>query len=85
VLSEIGGLDIDPKDKNCVTSFWKGGAADIGFAQYCWSNGTLLKRKEYSVSPLINEDDGELACYEHIETTYTNGKAETKRTCTMEF
>lgn len=28
-LSHIGGLELDPKDKNCVTGGWKGGAEDM--------------------------------------------------------
>ena len=84
VLSEIGGLDIDSRNKNCVVSFWKGGAEDIYTAQYCWSKGKLLKKNEYSVSPIFGED-GAVKCYEHVETTYMGDKKKTKKTCTKEF
>lgn len=83
-LSEIGGLELDRDDKNCVTSFWKGGAADMYFARHCWNNGKLLIQRESQVSPRYKED-GEVQCYEHVETTYRGGKKRTKTDCTQEF
>ena len=83
-LSGIGGLDIDPQDKHCVTGFWKGGAYDVGTQKFCWANGRLLLKEEASVSALVNPE-GELACYLHTTTTYRGGKKKTRTKCTKEF
>ncbi|WP_338765633.1 hypothetical protein [Massilia sp. METH4] len=45
-LSVIMGLDIDPRDRRCVTGFGKGGAVDIHTARHCWSNGRLVLKEE---------------------------------------
>lgn len=83
-LSAIGGLDIDDRDRNCVTGFWKGGAADLGTEKHCWVKGKLVKREEYSVSPVYRDD--EFQCYQHVTTTYTgSGRKKVKRACTKEF
>lgn len=82
-LSAIGGLDIDGRDRNCVTGFWKGGAADIGTEKHCWVKGKLVKREEYSVSPLYRND--KLQCYQHVTTTYAGGRKKVKRAGTKEF
>lgn len=83
-LSEIGGLELDRDDKNCVTSFWKGGAADMYFARHCWNKGKLLIQRESEVSPRYKED-GEVQCYEHVETEYRGGRKRTRTDCTKEF
>lgn len=83
-LSAIGGLEIDPRDKNCVTGSWKGGAADFYSAKHCWSKGKLMLRSEASVSPMLREDGG-LNCYQHVNTEYRAGKKRTRKDCTGEF
>lgn len=83
-LSEIGGLNIDRRDKNCVTGFWKGGAADFYTSKHCWRNGRLVIKREYSVGPVVNAD-GEQQCYQHITTEYHGGKKKVKKRCTQEF
>lgn len=83
-LSDIVGLDIDPRDKHCVTGFWKGGAEYVGTQRYCWSKGRLILKEEASVSPRI-DSEGEIACYLHTRTTYRHGKKKTRTTCTKEF
>lgn len=84
LLSGIGGLDVDPSDKHCVSGFWKGGAMDVGTQKYCWSQGRLVLKEEFSVSPLINPE-GEVACYVHTTTTYAGGKKKTRTKCTAKF
>jgi hypothetical protein len=83
-LSAIGGLDVDPRDKRCVTGFWKGGAADIHTERHCWRKGKLVMVQEYSVSPLYNEE-GALRCYEHVTIDYRGGKKRKRRECTKEL
>jgi len=83
-LSNIGGLDLDPRDRNCVTGSWKGGAQDINWEQHCWNKGKLVLMREGSVSPMYDEE-GTFQCYEHVETTYRNGKKHTRTDCTQEF
>ena len=84
VLSGIMGLDIDPRDRRCVTGFGKGGAADIHTERHCWSQGRLVLKEQYSVSPRV-DTDGELTCYLHTTTTYRNGKKKTRTQCTGEL
>lgn len=72
-LSEIGGIDIDPRVPNCVTSSWKGGADDRYAATHCWRKGKLVLESEYSLTTLVDEE-GNVACYEQIDTTYVRGK-----------
>lgn len=83
-LSEIGGLDMDQRDKNCVTGFWKGGAANFYTSKHCWRNGKLVIRNEYTVGPLIDAD-GNLKCYRHVTTEYRGGKKKVKKSCTKEL
>lgn len=83
-LSGIMGLDIDPRDKRCVTGFGKGGAADIHASRYCWSKGRLALKEEYSVSPRVNSE-GEHTCYMHTTTTYRHGKKKTRTKCTRDL
>jgi len=83
-LSEIGGLQLDSDDKNCVTGSWKGGAVDMYTARHCWNKGKLVIRGEYQVSARYKED-GEVQCYQHVETEYRNGRKRTKTSCTQEF
>lgn len=83
-LSGLGGLDLDPDDKNCVTSSWKGGAQDIYWAQHCWNKGKLVIQREYDVSPMYNTE-GEFQCYQHITTDYRSGKKRERTDCTKEF
>jgi hypothetical protein len=83
-MSEIMGLDIDPLDKRCVTGFGKGGAADFHSAQYCWSKGRLLWKRESSVSPRVNLE-GEPTCYMHTTTTYHHGEKKTRQKCTKDL
>jgi hypothetical protein len=83
-LSGIGGLNVDPHDRNCVNGEWKGGAEDVYTSRHCWRRGKLVPIKEYSVSPLYNRK-GELACYEHVETTYRGGRKRTRTRCTQKF
>ena len=83
-LSGIGGLDIDPRDKNCVTGSWKGGAMDFYSARHCWRKGKLVMKSEHSVSPLYN-DQGELQCYQNVITDYRGGKKRKRTSCTKEF
>lgn len=83
-LSNIGGLDVDPRDKRCVTGFWKGGADDIHTEQHCWRKGKLVLVEEYAVSPRYNAES-KLECYEHVTVTYRAGKKRQRRDCTEEF
>lgn len=83
-LSTIGGLALDPKDKNCVNGDWKGGAEDMYASRHCWKAGKLVLMSEYQVSPLYGPE-GEFACYEHVETEYRGGKKREKKSCTKEF
>lgn len=79
-LSALGGLDLDPENQNCVTSTWKGGAADIYWAQHCWNKGKLVIQREYDVSPMYNTE-GEFQCYQHIATDYRGGKKRERTDC----
>ena len=83
-LSAIGGLDVDARDKRCVTGFWKGGAADVHTERHCWRKGKLVLVEAYDVSPRYNEA-GELQCYEHETATYHGGRKRVRRECTKEF
>lgn len=84
VLSEIGGLEVDHRDKNCVTGSWKGGASSFGTVKHCWRGKKLVKQSEYSVKPRLGED-GNLQCYEHVATEYRAGKKNVKKSCTQEL
>lgn len=81
-LTDIGGLDVDRRDKNCVTGFWKGGAADFYTSRHCWRHGKLVIKSEYSVSPVVKAGRD---CYLHITTEYRDGKKRMKRSCTKEL
>ena len=83
-LSGIMGLDIDPRDRRCVTGFGKSGAVDFDTARYCWSKGRLVLKEEYSVSQRVNLD-GEPTCHMHITTTYRHGKKKVRTECTKDF
>lgn len=83
-LSGIGGLEVDPTDRNCLIAQWKGGAATIHTARYCWEGGRLALRHEYSVSPMVDEA-GEMACYQHVESFHEAGGTRTETSCTAEF
>ncbi|MBD8530533.1 hypothetical protein IFT83_11155 [Massilia sp. CFBP 13647] len=83
-LSNIGGLELDPKDRNCVTGGWKGGAEDMYSSRHCWKQGQLVMISEYKVSPLYGPE-GEFTCYEHVETEYRGGEKREKKSCTKEF
>lgn len=83
-LSAIMGRDIDPRDKRCVTSFGKGGAADMHTDRYCWSRGRLVLTEQYSISPRI-DSDGAFTCYLHTTTTYRHGKKKTRTRCTQDL
>lgn len=83
-LSVIGGLDLDPRDRNCVTGSWKGGAEDVFTDKHCWIKGKLVLKEEYSVSPLYNAE-GEFQCYEHVRTVYRDGRKRIRRDCTRKF
>jgi len=80
-LSDIGGLDIDPRNRNCVTSSWKGGAENMYSAVHCWQKGKLVLQSESSLALLVDED-GNVACYEKIDTTYVNGRKKIRKRCT---
>lgn len=84
ILSAIGGLELDPRDRNCVTGFWKGGAMDFYTSRHCWKNGKLLIEKEYTVSA-VSSEDGTQSCYLHVNTTYRGGKKKVAKRCTQEF
>jgi hypothetical protein len=81
VLSDIGGIDIDPRNPNCVTGSWKGGAENMYAATHCWQKGKLVLQSEYSLAALVDEE-GNLACYEKIDTTYVNGRKKVRKRCT---
>ena len=83
-LSTIGGLDIDPRDKNCVTSSWKGGAMDFYAAQHCWNKGKLVMESEETVWPTYNDED-ELQCYYHTKISYRGGKKRERTKCTKQW
>ena len=83
-LSGLGGLDLDPKDKNCVGSYWKGGAEDMYYARHCWKGDKLVMQSEYNVSPRYNTE-GEFQCFLHVTTTYRDGKKRTNTKCTKKF
>lgn len=83
-LSEIGGLELASDDRNCVTGSWKGGAMDMYTSRQCWVKGRLVMKSEYQVSARYKED-GEVQCYEHVETAYRGGRKHTKTSCTQEF
>lgn len=84
VLSGIGGLNVDGRDRNCVTGEWKGGAEDVYTTRHCWRKGKLVPTNEHSVSPLYNRE-GMLDCYEHVVTDYRGGRKRTRTSCTKEF
>jgi hypothetical protein len=84
-LSAIGNLARDSRDPNCVTGDWKGGAEDVGGERYCWRKGKLVKTHEYSVRPLYDRETGEFSCYEHVDTTYVDGRKRVRRNCTKTF
>ena len=84
LLSEVMGLDIDPRDKRCVAGFGKGGASDFHTQRYCWSKGRLVLKEEYSVSPRVNLE-GEPTCYLHTTITYRHGKKKTRTRCTKDL
>lgn len=83
-LSDIGGLDLDPRDPNCVTGFWKGGADDMVSSRYCWRKGKLVMESQSGVSPRY-DGEGTFQCYEHVETIYRGGKKRTHTDCTKDF
>ncbi|QNA89951.1 hypothetical protein G4G28_18240 [Massilia sp. Dwa41.01b] len=83
-LSNIGGLDVDPRDKNCVTGGWKSGADSVYASRHCWKKGKLVLVSEYKISPRYKEGS-ESFCYEHIETTYRGGRKRTRTKCTKTF
>ena len=83
-LSDIGGLDLDPLDKRCVTGTWKGGEADMVSTRHCWSKGKLLIDSEHDVSARYNRE-GEFQCYLHVETHYRGGKKRKRTSCTQTF
>lgn len=83
-LSGLGGLDLDPENKHCVTSTWKGGAEDLYWAQHCWNKGKLIIQREYDVSPRYNTE-GEFQCYLHVTTDYRGGKKRERTDCTKKF
>ena len=82
ILSEIGGLELDPRHRNCVTGFWKGGAMDFSTSRHCWKNGKLLIEKAYEVSA-VGDEDGKHRCYLHVNTTYRGGKKRVTKRCTQ--
>ncbi|USX29175.1 hypothetical protein NHH73_13205 [Oxalobacteraceae bacterium OTU3CINTB1] len=81
VLSDLGGIDIDPGNPNCVTSSWKGGAENMYAATHCWRKGKLVLQSESSLTMLVDED-GDFSCYEQINTTYVNGRKKIRKRCT---
>lgn len=83
-LSAIGGLNLDARDKNCVTGEWKGGAADVHTERHCWRNGRLVRQTEYSVAP-FHDAQGRFRCYRHVETVYRGGKKRQRSWCTKSF
>lgn len=83
-LSDIGGLSPDPRDGNCVLGSWKGGAEDFYGSRSCWVKGKLVLQSESSVTPLVGQD-GQLKCYQHIETKYRAGKKTRRKTCTKQL
>ncbi|MBP1204781.1 hypothetical protein JOD97_002823 [Duganella sp. 1411] len=82
-LSDIGGIDIDPRNPNCVTGSWKGGADDMYAATHCWRKGKLVLQNEYSQTTRLDEE-GNVACYEKIETTYVRGQKKIRKRCTKD-
>lgn len=80
-LSGIMGLEIDQRDKGCVTGYGKGGADYFSSERHCWSKGELVLKEENSVYPVYNKK-GALTCYVHATTTYLHGKKKTKTNCT---
>lgn len=83
-LSAVGGLQLDSRDRNCVTGDWKGGAQDVYSQRLCWSKGKLVLESEYDVSPRYNKE-GEFQCFLHTETVYRGGKKRERTKCTKEF
>lgn len=83
-LSNIGGLELDERDRNCVNGGWKTGADRVQTERHCWSGGKLVLKGRYSMAPRIG-DDGEFECYEHVETEYIRGRAKTRKTCTKKY
>ncbi|KQQ96922.1 FG-GAP repeat protein [Massilia sp. Leaf139] len=83
-LSNIGGLELDPKDRNCVGGSWKSGADSVYTSRHCWKNGKLVMTNEYRMSPRLSPA-GEFACYEHVETEYRDGRKRTKTSCTKTY
>ena len=84
-LSAIGNINVDSRDRNCLTGDWKGGAEDVGGERYCWRKGKLIKTNEYSVRPLYDKATGKFSCYEHVVTTYAGGRKRVRRDCTKRF
>jgi hypothetical protein len=84
VLSDIGGIDIDPRNPNCVTSSWKGGAENMYASTHCWRKGRLVLQSEFSLTPLVDEE-GNFTCYEQIDTTYVRGRKKIRKRCTKEY
>ena len=83
-LSDLVGLELDTRDKNCVTSFAKGGAMDFYAAQHCWSKDKLGMKSEETVWPTYN-DEGELECYYHTKISYRGGKKRVRTKCTKQW
>lgn len=83
-LSNIGGLQLDPRNKNCVTASGKGGADTVYSERHCWSKGKLVLKSE-SKSVALYDDNGQLKCYQHVDTEYRGGKKRTRTSCTSEF
>lgn len=84
VLSDIGGIDIDPHNPNCVTGSWKGGADDMYATTHCWRKGKLVLQNEYSLTTRLDQE-GNVACYEKVETTYVRGQKKIRKRCTKDI
>jgi hypothetical protein len=83
-LSQISNLDLDPRDKNCVTESGKAPPDHVYDARYCWNNGELVKKSEHYSVGVYNKKD-ELLCYRHERTDYYRGGKKRRRiSCTKE-
>lgn len=83
-LSNLGGLDVDPRDKNCVTGSWKTGADSFHFERHCWLKGRLVLMSEEKDSAVL-DSAGRLQCYRHVQSDYRDGKKRTRTNCTKEM
>lgn len=82
-LSDLGSPELDPNDRNCLTSSWKGGHSIFYGGRHCWSKGKLVMKSKYSVGPV--DKNGEFHCYRHVTIDYRGGKKRKRTKCTKEW